>query len=290
MALAGTPMQVAALPTSRDVLLYLLPSVVGALAWRFAAPPGGTMRRALAALSVAIAAVAAHIVFRLLFAALAGDDFAATGVIERTAWQALVLGASWFAFSRGARKVAIALATCALAHFTWFSLALHNPLWSVQEVGAWPFANLLAPAFAVGLAALFTLRRWLSSPPFFRWVVDGAIMAVVSLFALSLLRQVFSGSLLTATPVGQVEDLLRSLGGIVVAIGFLLWGARSGERSWRIGSLVLMVIAVLKVFLVDAAGLGGLARIASFMVLGFSLIGIGWFYARQLRAAPAEPL
>lgn len=91
--------------------------------------------------------------------------------------------------------------------------------------------------------------------------------------------------------MGQSEDLLRSLGGIVLAIGFLLWGARSGERSWRIGSLVLMVIAVLKVFLVDAAGLAGLARIASFMALGFSLIGIGWFYARQLRApVPDEAL
>ena len=27
------------------------------------------------------------------------------------------------------------------------------------------------------------------------------------------------------------------------------------------------------------------ARIASFLALGFSLIGIGWFYTRQLRAA-----
>jgi uncharacterized membrane protein len=114
-------------------------------------------------------------------------------------------------------------------------------------------------------------------------------MTVIAVFALSELRQVFSGSLLTALPVGQAEDLLRSIGGIMFAIGFLLWGARTRERSWRIGSLVLMVIAVLKVFLVDAAGLGGLARIASFMALGFSLIGIGWFYARQLRATPAQP-
>ena len=51
--------------------------------------------------------------------------------------------------------------------------------------------------------------------------------------------------------------------------------------------LVLMVIAVLKVFLIDAAGLAGLARIGSFMALGFALIGIGWFYNRQLRV-PAQ--
>ncbi len=60
--------------------------------------------------------------------------------------------------------------------------------------------------------------------------------------------------------------------------------ARSGQRSWRIGSLVLMLLAVFKVFIFDAAGLDGLARIASFLALGVCLIGIGWFYSRQLVA------
>jgi uncharacterized membrane protein len=162
---------------------------------------------------------------------------------------------------------------------------LHNPLWSTQAVGAQPLANALLPSFAVGLAALLLLRRWLpAEPPALRWGLDGAIMAVIAVLALTELRQLFAGSLLNSTPVGPTEDLLRSLVGIVLAVGFLLWGARTHERSWRIGSLVVMVIAVLKVFLIDAAGLEGLARIASFMALGFSLIGIGWFYARQLRA------
>ena len=49
---------------------------------------------------------------------------------------------------------------------------------------------------------------------------------------------------------------------------------------------MLMLLAVGKVFLVDAAGLAGLLRVASFMALGFSLIGIGWVYTRQLRARP----
>jgi uncharacterized membrane protein len=80
---------------------------------------------------------------------------------------------------------------------------------------------------------------------------------------------------------------LRSLTGIVLAIGFLAWGSRTHSRSWRIGSLVLMLLAVGKVFLVDAAGLEGLLRVASFMALGFSLIGIGWVYTRQLKAQPA---
>jgi len=42
---------------------------------------------------------------------------------------------------------------------------------------------------------------------------------------------------------------------------------------------------VSKVFFLDAAGLEGLARIASFFALGICLIGIGWFYTRQLIVA-----
>ena len=73
-----------------------------------------------------------------------------------------LLAAAWLAWTRGWSKVATALAVAALVHFAWFSLVLHNPLWSEQAVGAVPVVNLLLPAFAVGLAAVLTLRRWLS--------------------------------------------------------------------------------------------------------------------------------
>ena len=104
------------------------------------------------------------------------------------------------------------------------------------------------------------------------------------------MRQLHAGSLLPGSAVGQGEDLQRSLLGIVLAIAFLAWGARRQRRDWRIGSLVLMLLAVGKVFLVDAAGLEGLLRVASFMALGFSLIGIGWVYSRQLRMSAAAPV
>ena len=41
-----------------------------------------------------------------------------------------------------------------------------------------------------------------------------------------------------------------------------------------------MVLVVLKVFLSDMSGLEGLYRIASFIGLGLSLVGIGWLYQR----------
>jgi len=48
-----------------------------------------------------------------------------------------------------------------------------------------------------------------------------------------------------------------------------------------------MLAAVAKVFLFDASGLTGLLRIASFLALGFSLIGIGWLYSRYLKRQDA---
>ena len=206
---------------------------------------------------------------------------------ERTLWQAaLVLGA-WAAtqwLPEALRKpVALSLIGLSLAHFIWFTLILHNPIYSTQHVGPTPIANWLLPAYAVAIAGLWLGERQLSDAPgTVRHCVDAAVMLLVTLLAVSLLRQVFSGSLLTATAIGQNESLLLSLLGIVLAIGFLFIGSWKQLRSWRIGSLVLMLLAVLKVFLIDAAGLDGLLRIASFMALGFSLIGIGWVYSKQL--------
>jgi uncharacterized membrane protein len=160
-----------------------------------------------------------------------------------------------------------------------------------QAVGPWPLANLLLPVYAIGLGILAWMRRQaMLSGTKLRPVFDGSAMLLIALLTLSELRQLFAGTWLVGTPVGQLEDLLRSLAGILLAAGFLLWGTREEQRNWRIGSLVLMLLAVCKVFLVDAAGLEGLARIASFVVLGFSLIGIGWFYSRQLRPAESLPM
>jgi uncharacterized membrane protein len=109
------------------------------------------------------------------------------------------------------------------------------------------------------------------------------LMMMVAMLAWASLRQLFHGSLLTDPGVSQLEDILRSIVGIALAIGYLLWGIRKNRHTWRIASLVLMLAAVAKVFLLDANGLEGLLRIASFVALGFSLIGIGWLYSRQLR-------
>jgi uncharacterized membrane protein len=152
-------------------------------------------------------------------------------------------------------------------------------------VGSVPLFNLLVPAFAVPLAGLWLVGRM--APELAERCTrycDGACMILILLFAFTMLRQLFEGSMLNLPHLSAGEDIGRSVLAIALAVGFLLWGIRRGGHDWRIASLLLMLGAVAKVFLLDASGLTGLLRIASFLALGFSLIGIGWLYSRHLRA------
>ena len=285
-AMAGRPMLVSYMPGLRDVLGFILPLVVALGASRLKLPRVLDRSLPLAWTAAPLGLVVVHVLFKQMLHIDSGVDFELGGLAERTLWQALLLGAGWAFYKGLANKwAASVLVGTALAHFLYFTVLLHNPLWAHQAVGQVPVANLGLAGYAIGVGALLSLRLWW---PKAKYPVDVAIMLLVTLGAMTLLRQIFAGSFLDTLPMSQNEDLLRSLIGILVAIAFLLIGSARGERLWRLGSLVLMTLTVLKVFIVDTAGLEGLLRVASFVALGASLIGIGWFYSRQLKAAPVE--
>jgi hypothetical protein len=288
LALFGEPFLATEAIAPLDLALRVAPvlAVLGVIAWR------GQDRRFDVRLAVwlglgALGVIALHSLYKQAFAITSLFRFEHFAMGERTIWQAVLVATAFGAGERlsdGLRRpVVTGLLAAALAHFGWFTLILHNPLWSVQHVGPTPVANWLTLAYLAAMAGVWLAgREWAFVSGSVRVTVDAVLMALVTLLAFSLLRQMFAGSVLTASSIGQSESLLMSLLGIVLALGFLWWGSWRKLRSWRIGSLVLMLAAVIKVFLIDAAGLEGLLRIASFMALGFSLIGIGWVYSRQL--------
>lgn len=296
-SLVGIPIMVSDLPIVMTVMIRILPVLAAGagLLW-FAPNAFPSARKLMFAGVTALGFVAAHIAFRQTFSLDTPEQFRSAGLIERTVWEAALLAIGYGLYQLGTKRNSAVLnmagqaaAAAAFAHFAYFTVMLHNPLWALQWAGPWPILNWLLPAYVIGAAALLLLRlMWGAARPIILPVFDAMIMTLISLLALSELRNVFAGGWLTSIPVTQTEDLLRSLLGIVLAIGFLLWGSRSDARSWRTGSLVLMLGTVLKVFWFDTAALEGLTRIASVMALGFSLIGIGWFYSRQL-SRPAAP-
>lgn len=286
LSLVGVPMQFDAAPLTIEPLLLrlLLPGLLFAI-------PLWLIRDflprwlSIASISVAaiVAGIAVHSLYRLGFAAVAGTDFAATGILQRLIWESSLIGAGWFAMRRGLTGIARPLIVVGTAHALFYGLILHNPLWSAQAVGAWPLVNLLVPLFLLpwlGLARMPAL--FAHAPAQLDRAIQIATMLLVAGFAWATLRQLFHGSLLALPGVTDAENILRSILILALALGFLLWGIRTKRHDWRIASLVLMIGAAGKVFLFDASGLEGLARIGSFVALGFSLIGIGWLYSRQL--------
>jgi uncharacterized membrane protein len=278
-AITGDPAFVTTLPAPEEVALRLaLPTL--ALSFAAVRRLEGPSRACAGVAAAAIATVALHIGFKHVFAIHDPSSFIHFGLAERTVWEG-ILAATGISLWQRAPRLSFGLLAASFGHLLWFSLLLHNPLWVEQAVGAWPVLNLLLSLYGLAFALLWLAGRLqLSEEP--EQVRRIGQMFSVLLFAASELRQLFHGSILLAGGVGQAEDIARSVLLIALALGFLGYGVARSLRDWRIASLLLMLGAVGKVFLLDAAGLEGLLRIASFAALGFSLIGVGWLYQRAL--------
>lgn len=283
-ALGGTPMYVQYLPWPSEALIRIgaPAAALFVLLWR------GALHdriRAIATLNAAaLAVIAAHIVWKQSFAIQDSAAFIALGMGERTLWELLLLGAALLAWGVQWRRTACALSLAGLVHFAWFTGLLHNPLWTLQAAGIW-----LVPAYAIGAASLWLAVRSGGMQPVAVRAQQWGRMALILLLAASLLRQIFHGSMLSVGAVTGAEDIARSLVAILLALGFLWHGIARTDKDWRIASLALMLGAVGKVFLFDAAGLDGLQRIGSFIALGLSLILVGWVYSRYLPDARLTP-
>src|SRR5262245_64736053 len=105
----------------------------------------------------------------------------------------------------------------------------------------------------------------------------------------AVVRQLFQGPILFGGQTSDAELYTYSL--VWLGYGFALLGIGVWQRAQpiRYASAAVVLMTVCKVFLIDAAGLTGLYRVASFLGLGISLIGIGYLYQQLLlRRRPAE--
>jgi len=93
-------------------------------------------------------------------------------------------------------------------------------------------------------------------------------------------RHAFRGSDLSAGMMSDAESYAYSVVWLAYAGMLLAGGLWQKSQALRIGSLVVVMAAVLKVFLVDMDDLTGLWRVASFFGLGLALVGIGFLYQR----------
>jgi uncharacterized membrane protein len=192
-----------------------------------------------------------------------------------------------------------------VALFLW-AWILVSCLWSPGGAEPLPYLPLLNPLdIAIGLA-LLALTGWLylrgepaghNAPGRRAWRYPFAPGAL----GLTLFLWINSAWLRTAhhwlgLPFSP-EVLLRSQtvqSGLSVlwalaGLGCMLLGSRLGQRQPWLAGAGLMVAVVLKLFLVDLSGTGTLARIVSFLSVGFLLLAVGYLSPLPPRAHDGSP-
>ncbi len=193
----------------------------------------------------------------------------------------------------------IAGVVAALISLTGLLLA-ENPYFTGDRVlGVTVFSSLLLAYLVPGAAAALVARSARRVRP--SWYVRGAALAaLLLLFAYVTLetRHAFQGQFVTLTRATTSPELWAySAVWLALGLAFLAYGIVLHSFEARIASAVLIVLTVIKAVFFDLAGLTGIWRPLSFLVLGAVLIGIGLVYQRLLfapkpsgnEATPAAP-
>ncbi|RSU45914.1 DUF2339 domain-containing protein [Sphingomonas sp. S-NIH.Pt15_0812] len=261
-------------PALLDAALRLACPGAALLAAARLLPQPVEVRRVAVGVGGGLLAITVHVALQHAVGIDSPASFAARTMMADALWESLLALAAVGAWRFGVRDVARVLGAAALAHGLWFTGLVLNPLVVLQQPGPW-----LALSYGVMGAVLWAVPRVVLGIGRLR---DGALMGVIVVAAFTLLRQVSHAPMPLWTGAGAGEQIARSILALVLAGAFLGIGIRRQARDWRFASLALMLVAVAKVFLFNAAGLDGLARIASFAALGFSLIGVGWLYSHYL--------
>lgn len=167
---------------------------------------------------------------------------------------------------------------------------LMNPWITSRYIGAHPIVNwaLLGYGFGALLAmgsAMLERRAGRRMEARITGLIGGGLLFMYLNITVAM---VFRGRT-SLWGISDAELYAYSAVWLVAGIALLGAGALFHSRTLRLTSAGLVALAVLKVFLVDMAGLTGLWRALSFIGLGLVLLLVGRIYQRVLGLANARP-
>jgi uncharacterized membrane protein len=178
------------------------------------------------------------------------------------------------------------------ASWAWIAVVMgfaFNPWVTGTDVGSHPVFNWALLGYGLGavLAAAAALLERRAGR-----AMESRVMGLVGLAMLvnylNITVAMLARGEVSFWGIGDGELYAYSAVWLVVGIALLGAGAAFGSRTLRLASAAMVALAVLKVFLVDMAGLTGLWRALSFIGLGLVLLVVGRVYQRVLGIAQAR--
>ena len=166
-------------------------------------------------------------------------------------------------------------------------VVVHNPWWSNAAIGTAPVFNMLLLAYGLPVVMALLVARY--HEPAVRRTALGIAGPGALLFVSLEIRHLWQGGLLSLqNPTSEGELYSYSISWLLMAIAAILAGT-----SWRLPDLyksgiALLAVVIAKIFIIDMSDLEGLLRVASFMGLGLSLLGLAWLHRRMQNKQTAE--
>ncbi len=209
-------------------------------------------------------------------------------------WGAFALAALWVARRRHdlvslwAWRVSGSLAVVTVL---LMQVVVANPILEHADVGQLPILNGLLVAYAAPAVMAALARRWIEIERDERVALVPEVTASILAFVyVSLEVRHFFDPGFDRGGFGAegIELYAYSIVWLLFGVGLLALGFARGAAVLRHAGMALVCIVVLKVFLIDMAGLKGLLRVASFLGLGAALLGLGYAYRRFGFDQPAQ--
>jgi uncharacterized membrane protein len=210
-------------------------------------------------------------------------------VILAMNWLVLAFVYAWRSQLANTSKKLYQLAACLLTlGAAWVHLQLvvfDNPWFYPVSVGEYPLINLLLPLYLVPALLILAAIKFNLLPK--QIVKPVLVLAGLGLFLFvnASIRHTFNGEFIQLTRafgdvMTQAELYTYSIVWLVIASSVIVLGKQRASNPFIQGGFIILAAVVLKVFLVDSAGLEGLYRALSYIILGLSLVAIGWLFQR----------
>ncbi|WP_217430349.1 DUF2339 domain-containing protein [Parasulfitobacter algicola] len=159
------------------------------------------------------------------------------------------------------------------------ALTFNNPLLSRSEnILGLPLFNTLAPTYLLpAIVLVIGILRIKAMPKALKFVFGIPALGLASFWLVLVIRHFWQGNEgMASSGTIQPELYTYTVTLLIIGAGLLFQSMRGGVDVLRKAGLVIIGIAVIKVFFVDVTGLEGLMRVFSFLALGLSLAGLAW--------------